>query len=80
MLGKLAFRNMKRSVRDYLVYMLTMTLVTALMYAFNSLIFQNTLTGYFELEAMMEIMIGLATVFIVLIVAWLINYMVKFML
>lgn len=80
MLGKLAFRNMKRSVRDYLVYMLTMTLVTALMYAFNSLIFQNTLTGYFELESMMEIMIGLATVFIVLIVAWLINYMVKFML
>ena len=41
MLSKLAFRNMKRSIRDYLVYMLTMTVVTALMYAFNSLIFQN---------------------------------------
>lgn len=80
MLGKLAWRNMKRSARDYLVYILTMTVVTALMYAFNSLIFQNALTGYFELEAMMEMMIGLATFFIVLIVAWLINYMVKFML
>lgn len=80
MFGKLAFRNMKRSARDYLVYMLTMTVVTALMYAFNSLIFQNALTGYFELEALMETMIGLATFFIVLIVAWLINYMVKFML
>ena len=45
MLTKLSFRNMKRSLRDYLVYALTMTMVTALMYAFNSLIFQNELTG-----------------------------------
>lgn len=80
MLSKLAFRNMKRSIRDYLVYMLTMTVVTALMYAFNSLIFQNDVNQYFELEAIMEVMIGLATFFIVLIVAWLINYMVRFML
>lgn len=71
---------MKRSARDYLVYMLTMTVVTALMYAFNSLIFQNDMNRYFELEAMMETMIGFATFFIVLIVAWLINYMVRFML
>ena len=41
MLNKLAFRNMKRSARDYLIYLLTMTLVTALMYAFNSLLFQT---------------------------------------
>ena len=41
MLGKLAFRNMKRSARDYLVYVLTMTLVTALVYAFSSLIFRK---------------------------------------
>lgn len=57
MLGKLAFRNMKRSARDYLVYILTMTVVTALMYAFNSLIFQNDVNQYFELEAIMEVMI-----------------------
>lgn len=80
MLTKLSFRNMKRSLRDYLVYALTMTMVTALMYAFNSLIFQNELTGYYELEGLMEMMISLATFFIVLIVAWLINYMVRFML
>ena len=80
MLTKLSFRNMKRSLRDYLVYALTMIMVTALMYAFNSLIFQNELTGYYELEGLMEMMISLATFFIVLIVAWLINYMVRFML
>lgn len=77
---KLSFRNMKRSVKDYLVYMLTMVLVTALMYAFNSLIFQNELEDYFEVEDMMMTMIGLATFFIILIVAWLINYMMRFML
>ncbi len=82
MLNKLAFRNMKRSARDYLVYILTMTLVTALMYAFNSLFFQNELAACFSLGGadIMAVMIGLATFFIVLIVAWLIGYMVRFML
>lgn len=80
MLNKLAFRNMKRSVRDYLVYIFTMIMVAALMYAFNSLIFQNELTEYFDTDDTMKIMIILATIFIVLIVAWLINYMVRFML
>lgn len=41
MLGKLAFRNVKRSVKDYLVYLLTMTFVTALMFAFNTVLFSK---------------------------------------
>ena len=61
MLGKLAYRNMKRSAKDYLVYILTMTVVSALMYAFNSLIFQNEFTGMMEEDAIMPLMIGLAT-------------------
>ena len=80
MLAKLSVRNMRRSAKDYLVYILTMTLVTALMYPFNSLIFQNDLASHFDLVPLMGTMIGLATFFIVLIVAWLINYMVRFML
>lgn len=83
MTGKLAYRNMKRSARDYLVYILTMTVVAALMYSFSSLLFQNDLAEQFSMMEdvdMMTVMIGLATFFIVLIVAWLINYMVRFML
>ncbi len=80
MFGKLAWRNMKRSAKDYLVYVLTMTIITAFMYAFNSLIFQNELNAFFDLYGLMPTMLGVATVFIVLIVAWLINYMVGFML
>lgn len=80
MFAKLSFRNMKRSARDYTVYMLTMTVITALMYTFDSLIFQNELNKYLETESLMEMMIWFATFFIILIVAWLIHYMVRFML
>ena len=68
---KLSVRNMRRSARDYLVYMLTMVLVTALMYAFSSLLFQNELERQFtmKLNGLMEIMVGLSTFFIILIVS-----------
>lgn len=79
MLNKLAFRNMKRSAKDYLVYLLTMTLVSALMYTFNSLLFQNEIKKYWNAEDMLEVLTVLATVFIVWITAWLIGYMVRFM-
>ena len=71
---------MRRSARDYLVYFLTMTFVTALMFAFNSLIFTDDIEKMFGVAGIMAALVGLATFFIVLIVAWLINYMVRFML
>ena len=80
MFSKLAFRNVRSSARDYLVYVLTMTFVVALMFAFNSIIFSKDLQKMYEMATMMTVMIGVATFFIVLIVAWLINYMVRFML
>lgn len=80
MLAKLSLRNMKRSAKDYMTYTLTMTIVFTLMYAFNSLIFQDELSDLLGQEKVMGMMIVLATVFILLIVAWLINYMVRFML
>lgn len=79
MLSKLAIRNMKRSARDYLVYLLTMTLISTLLYTFNSLLFQNELKQYWNTEDMLELMVFLATLLIVFITAWLISYMVRFM-
>ena len=80
MLGKLAFRNVKRSAKDYLVYLLTMMFVTALMFSFNTVLFSEQIKTSPDSEGIMEILIGLATFFVVLIVAWLIHYMVRFML
>lgn len=80
MIGKLAVRNVKRSAKDYLVYVITMMLVTALMFAFNSILFSPDIRRRIDMAGIMTAMIGLATFFIVIIVAWLINYMVRFML
>ncbi len=80
MLGKLAVRNVRRSARDYLVYVITMTFVTALMFAFNSIIFSPDIRERVDMVGIMAALVGLATFFIVIIVAWLINYMVRFML
>lgn len=80
MLNKLIVRNAKRSMKDYLVYLITMGGVAAFMYAFNALLFSDMVQRMWEIAMTMAVMIGLITVFIVLIVAWLINYMVRFML
>ena len=80
MLSKLALRNVMRSARDYLVYFLTMMLVTAIMFAFHSLLFSREIQQLFEMAVLFAVLVGLATFFVVLIVAWLINYMVRFIL
>ena len=37
MYSKLAFRNIRRSLRDYIIYFVTLTLTAALMYSFLAL-------------------------------------------
>ena len=80
MLGKLALRNVMRSARDYLVYFLTMTVVSAIMFAFHSLLFSREIQQLFDMAVIFAALVGMATFFVVLIVAWLINYMVRFIL
>lgn len=38
---KLIFRNVRRNIRDYLVYYLTLTLAVGMFYAFNSIASQS---------------------------------------
>lgn len=80
MFSKLAFRNMKRSFRDYMIYILTLMLVTALIYSFSSLYFPGSFENRFDASDIMIVMTGFATVLVFLITAWLIHYMVRFML
>lgn len=77
---KLAIRNVMRLAKDYVVYFLTMTFVTALMFAFNSILFSEDVQGLFDIAGMMAAMVGIATFFIMWIIAWLIHYMVRFIL
>lgn len=66
-------------MRDYLVYLLTMALITALIFAFNSMIFSRSVWQLCSNAPVMVIMLGMASVFVVGVVAWLVNYMVRFM-
>lgn len=77
---KLALRNVRRSAKDYLVYFVTMTVVVALMFAFNSLLFSRDIQELLQEAGIMIAMLGLATFFIVIIIAWLINYVMRFIL
>ncbi len=81
MLNKLAVRNARRSMGDYLIYLVTMAIIAALMLAFDSMIFSENLRKlYAEGGTVMGAMLGLATFFILFIIAWLTHYMIRFML
>ncbi len=41
MLSKLAVRNAKRSARDYLIYLVTVTFSLSMVYAFNLIVFSS---------------------------------------
>lgn len=79
MLNKLAFRNAKRSLNDYLLYFITMALITALMYSFNSLLFSKSIQTLWKSGGFYAAMLILVTIFIVFIIIWLVHYMVCFM-
>lgn len=70
MCNKLAFRNAKRLIKDYFLYLITMILITSLMFAFNSMIFSEDIIKMFSMAGVMAVMIGLATFFIIFVVSY----------
>lgn len=79
MINKLAYRNAKRSIKDYFLYLSTMIIISALMFAFNSMIFSKDIKKLYSMAGVMAAIIGLLSIFIVIVVSWLINYMISFM-
>lgn len=80
MLGKLSFRNAKRQAKDYCIYFITVIISVALMFSFNSIAKSNDIS---ELSSYMEFFskaISGISILIVLVMAWLINYCMRFML
>ena len=89
MLNKLALRNAGRLWKDYLIYFLTLCVITALMFSFHSLLFSEDIYAMIhygesgELSTagtMLVTFMSVSTVAILVIVAWLINYMTRFIL
>lgn len=80
MLGKLSFRNAKRQAKDYVIYFITIVMAVALLFSFNSIAVSRDIA---ELSSNMEdfskAILGI-NLLIVFVMAWLINYTMRFML
>lgn len=76
MLCKLAWGNVRRAGRDYLVYLLTLTLGVTVFYAFNSVSMQVDIVGIKEegLSELMGTMLGDLTYFLAGVMAFLMVY------
>ena len=80
MLGKLSIRNAKRQAKDYVIYFITVIISVALMFSFNSIAVSKDII---ELSTYMEHFSKAITgvsIIIIFVMAWLINYTMKFML
>lgn len=80
MLGKLSVRNAKRQAKDYIIYFITVIISVALMFSFNSIAVSGDIS---ELSTYMKdfgkAILGISVI-IIFVMAWLINYTMKFML
>lgn len=76
MLCKLAWGNVRRAGRDYLVYLLTLTLGVTVFYAFNTVSMQVDIAGIDEegLAQVMGSMLGYLTYFLAGVMAFLMLY------
>ncbi|MEW9094838.1 MAG: ABC transporter permease [Clostridiaceae bacterium] len=78
MYGKLAFRNMKRSIKDYIIYFITLTLAIALMFSFLSIAFSEMVMGLSENMRGLSSVILVLSLIVTLIVAFTVSYATKF--
>ncbi|MDH6364176.1 putative ABC transport system permease protein [Enterococcus sp. PF1-24] len=80
MLNKLSFRNARRSAKDYSIYILTMTLISMLMFAFNGMLFSQAIQDLLADATSLIVIFGMASFFILIIVVWMTKYIINFML
>ena len=83
MLFKLSLKNMKKSFKDYAIYFLTLVLGVAIFYMFNSLDSQQAMLKVSQstrdLIELMISMLGMVSVFIAIVLGFLIVYANNFL-
>lgn len=85
MYSKLAFRNLKRSFKDYAIYFLTLVFGGCIFYTFNSIESQSIMMELSEVQAsafeQVDLIMGYASIFVAFVLAFLIiyanNYLIK---
>ncbi len=79
MLSKLAIRNVKRSLKDYIIYIVTVVMAFSLIFAFNFVSFSKEITELSEAMDNLKYAVIFVSIIIVFVIAWLINYTMRFM-
>ena len=83
MLFKLSFNNMKKSIKDYVIYFLTLVLGVAIFYLFNSIDSQQAMlqvsNSQREIIKLMIAMLGYISVFVAVTLGFLIVYANNFL-
>ncbi len=79
-LSKLSLRNAQRQARDYLVYFVTIVMAAALLYSFNGLVFSQEVQFLSDEMKVLPLGIILASIVVVCVFGWLVNYATGFML
>ena len=80
MYAKLAFRNIRRSLRDYIIYFVTLTLTAALMYSFLALGLSPDILAMAENMSILTSGILILSVLVALLSSFVVGYAVRFML
>lgn len=83
MFSKLSLGNMRRSIKDYTVYFLTLTLAVCIFYMFNALGEQSIILDLSETQTTaftsLTFTLGIVSIFVVLVLAFLVIYANRFM-
>lgn len=80
MFAKLAFRNVRRQIRSYLIYFITVALSIALMFSVNNLSYSDRIQGLAEISSDVSTMFTMVTVLCCLVTALVLSYATGFML
>ncbi|MCH4184763.1 MAG: ABC transporter permease [Eggerthellaceae bacterium] len=82
MLAKLALGNVRKSIRDFGIYFLTIALGVAVFYAFNSITDQQAVTAIGSSSSLRELLVDIlndVSIFIAFILAFLVIYANRFL-
>ena len=79
MLGKLAYRNTKRNIKDYLIYLITVTASFSLIFAFNLVTNSDEIVKLCSSMDAFKNSLFAVNILIIFVICFLINYTTKFM-
>ena len=80
MLFKLSLRNARRTIGNYLIYILTVSISIAFIYAISGLVFHPDIQNLSTMSSGLFLLLLGTSCLVVIVIAWLVRYMTKYIL